>query len=176
METKQIRQQENKFLPFIKSVIDYSLPNITKGNFNVKLSTDYEDSKLSFDAIYSTDIEISIRLRTYSYINYNDFTIRYRSNSGIETEIDKLIDGKGNLYFYGFLNEQQTEPIKWILFDINKIRNKLLTTGYIRNNRFDLTQLKVYSFDFLKENNAIISYGWNYGKRILRLDKKLNWK
>ena len=57
-----IRFLENKFFKEIKKHILLALPKIQYINF--RLSTDEEDTKLSFDMVCNIDILISIRIRT----------------------------------------------------------------------------------------------------------------
>lgn len=104
---------------------------IVKDNFklfpqditNIELSNSDEDTKESFDLVYKSKVEVSVRIRKYEYlIKYSDFTIRSRSRFGGKTEIDKLIAGKGNIYLYAWKNKDSTKLYAWILVDINKLR------------------------------------------------------
>lgn len=152
----EIRELERKFINDIKSIVYQNISNLPKNCFVVNESSELEDTKLSFDLYFSADIQISVRLRSFKYRNYNDITIRSRSKNGGLTEIDKLIDGKGQIYFYGVLSENEEKIVKYILFDIDKIRDKLKENGLERTN-FDGTKFKCYTFDFLKDNSAIIN-------------------
>lgn len=153
----EIRELERKFINDIKSIVYQNISNLPKNCFVVNESSEIEDTKLSFDLYFRADIQISVRIRSFKYRNYNDITIRSRAKNGGLTEIDKLIDGKGQIYFYGVLSENEEKIIKYILFDIDKIRNKLKQNGLEKTN-FDGTKFKCYTFDFLKDNSAIINY------------------
>ena len=85
-----IRFLENKFFKEIKKHILLALPKIQYINF--RLSTDEEDTKLSFDMVCNIDILISIRIRKNKFKVYNDLTIRSRSKNNGKTEIDKIMD------------------------------------------------------------------------------------
>jgi hypothetical protein len=152
----EIRELERKFINDIKKIVYKNISNLPKNCFVVNESSEIEDTKLSFDLYFTADIQISVRIRSFKYKNYDDITIRSKSKYNGLTEIDKLIDGKGQIYFYGVLSENEETIIKYILFDIDKIRNKLKNNGIERTN-FDGTKFKCYSFNFLKENNAIIN-------------------
>jgi hypothetical protein len=152
----EIRELERKFINDIKMIIYQNISNLPKNCFVVNESSEMEDTKLSFDLYFSADIQISVRIRSFKYRNYNDITIRSKAKYGGLTEIDKLIDGKGQIYFYGVLSENEEKIIKYVLFDINRIRSKLKDNGIERVN-YDGTKFKCYTFDFLKENNAIIN-------------------
>ena len=151
----EIRELERKFINDIKRIVYGSISNLPKNCFVVNESSEIEDTKLSFDLYFSADIQISVRIRSFKYRTYNDITIRSRSKNGGLTEIDKLIDGKGQIYFYGVLSENEETIIKYILFDIDKIRDKLKDNGIERTNA-DGTKFKCYTFKFLGENNSII--------------------
>jgi hypothetical protein len=156
---KDIRKQENQFAPFIQKVIKDNLNLLPDDFFNIKQSTDEEDTKLSFDLYFKGDIQVSVRLRNYKY-NYKDITIRSRSKLGRSTEIDKLSNGLGQIYFYGWLDISEEQITRWILIDIDKIRDKLFDNGIEYHNN-DGSRLKAYDFKFLKENNSIINYSKN---------------
>jgi hypothetical protein len=157
METKQneIRKMERKFAPFIKDVIQQNICRIPAEYSIVEESTQEEDTKLSFDLKFKTEMHVSIRLREFDALGYDDITIRSRSKNGNKTEIDKLYDGEGQLYFYGVMDEEQENIIQWLLYDINPIRFLLKKNGNIRKN-MDGTEFRVYDFDFLKEHNCIV--------------------
>jgi len=164
METKQnkmddYRLYEKRFSCFIKEkIIESGL--INKDLININQSTSYEDSNLSFDMILSIDLQISVRLRKYKYRIYNDITIRSQSMKHGLTEIDKLKNGCGNIYFYGYMDTTEMKIIKWLLFKIDPIRNLLDNCGNEYTN-IDGTKLKTYSFGFLRKNKSLISYGNN---------------
>lgn len=113
---------EKKFKDKIDSIVQENIP------YESKLSTYKEDTNESFDLIYSLKgLCVSVRIRKYTYfIQHKDFTIRSRSRKGDYCELDKLVDGKSDWYFYGWENKDRTDLIGWILIDINDIRHDLL--------------------------------------------------
>jgi hypothetical protein len=153
----EIRALERKFIGDIKRIVYSNIPNLPENCFVATESSDLEDTKMSFDLHFSADVQVSVRLRSYKYKSYNDITIRTKTRRGGDTEIDKLIEGKGQIYFYGVLSENQETIVKWVLYDINKVRSKLADNGIPREN-YDGTCFKAYSFKFLNQNNAIINY------------------
>ena len=88
----EIREYENKFKSEIEKHINFAIPELLNKFSTVRQSTEYEDSKLSFDLVYNLNFTVSIRIRKNKYINFNDLTIRYKSKNGGKTEIDKIID------------------------------------------------------------------------------------
>lgn len=107
----------DKFMPTIKQILGMCL--LTEGNFQ-------EDAKENTDlrVLSLTGVRIGCRVRTYGYYEKypNDFTIRYSRPSGVKTEIDKIVEGWGDLFFYGFSNKEETSLIKWTLADLNVFR------------------------------------------------------
>ena len=107
----------DKFMRTIKQVLGLCL--LTEGNFE-------EDAKENTDlrVLNLKGVRIGCRVRTYDfYERYpNEFTIRYSRPTGIKTEIDKIMDGWGDLFFYGFSNQSETSLIKWTLADLNVFR------------------------------------------------------
>jgi hypothetical protein len=104
--------------------------------------------------IFNGKIEISVRIRKNYYLKFKDFTIRAKSQNNGTTEIHKLKNGLGKIYFYAWLNDSGTKLADWIIVNIEKIRNKL-DEGIYRKN-IDETAFLFYSIDFLKKNNALI--------------------
>lgn len=158
-----IREQESIFSSFVEKALKESIKNKPISFFNkytIRQSSTDEDTKLSFDMVFSGELEVSVRFRKQQYIKYEDVTIRTRSMCGYKTEIDKLIEGMGHIYFYGWLNENETKIVKWLIYDINNIRSLLETNGTLRCNG-DGTEFKAYDLAFLKENNSVISFGDN---------------
>jgi len=158
-----IRFLEKKFMNEILGSIRDSWP-VLFDTFVILPSTEEEDTKLSFDVIIC-GIPISVRIREYKYINYREsngsrtgLTIRSGSKCGRTTEIDKLRNGSGKLYFYSWMDQNEESIIGWLLIDIDKIRDKLDRFGKEHKN-YDGTYFKSYGYSFLENNNAIINKG-----------------
>jgi len=156
-----IREQENQFKDDIQKIIKNNIHLFPDKYFGLNLSTEEEDTKLSFDMQFYSNVNISCRLRKYKYINYDDITIRSKSlkgNNSINnpTEFHKIkFLNMAQIYFYGWLNQDETEIIKWIIINIDEIRNDLhLGKNHINK---DGTEFKTYDYDFLIERNAIIN-------------------
>lgn len=153
----EIRQYEFKFIKEISDIfIEHDmLRYCTK----MKLipSTEYEDCKLSYDMkLDAGRFELSVRIRQFHYLlRYKDFTIRTRSMNGQPCEYDKLIAGKGQTYFYGWMNLDETRLADWIIVDINKIRANL-HEGADRTNP-DGTKFKAYPIPWIEDLGGLIS-------------------
>lgn len=151
------RLEEIKFMPEINKIIKDNFWLFPIDITNIELSTSDEDTKESFDMVYKSKIEISVRIRNNEYLKYCDFTIRNKAKYGGKTELDKLVAGKGSLYLYAWKNSNNEILQSWILIDINKIRNDLLTNGKQRFN-IDGTAFKAYSLLWIKDKDAILNF------------------
>jgi hypothetical protein len=154
---ESFRIEEVKFMPEINKIIKDNFRLFPQDITFVELSTSIEDTKESFDLVYKSKVEVSIRIRKNSFLKYADFTIRCKSKYGNETEIHKLIKGKGSIYLYAWktLNNKTFES--WILVDINKIRWMFseCDNPIIPNN--DGTAFKAYSIASIAANDAVIN-------------------
>ena len=108
----------DRFMRTIKQVLGLCL--LTEGNFE-------EDAKENTDlkVLSMRGVRIGCRVRKYSFFtDYPDeFTIRYSRPSGVKTEIHKIMEGWGDLFFYGFSNEEETSLVKWTLANLDVFRD-----------------------------------------------------
>jgi hypothetical protein len=70
-----------------------------------------------------SDFRIAVRIRKFKYYSKykNEFTIRSSRPSGVKTELEKILDGWGAYYFYGFANELETGIYCYTLADLRWI-------------------------------------------------------
>lgn len=133
------------------------------GKTESRMSSYEEDTRESFDLVVSKDVCVSVRLRKNKYLSWRDFTLRSRTNySGkiirgdlIKTEYQKISEGKGSCYFYGWYAKDNKTILSYILVDLNKLRPHLTSHGAEKPNG-DGTYFVPYSVKFLKSIGAII--------------------
>jgi len=154
-----IRFLENKFFKEIKKHILLALPKIQYINF--RLSTDEEDTKLSFDMVCNIDILISIRIRKNKFKVYNDLTIRSRSKNNGKTEINKIKDNKSKKYFYAYMNEEENLLEKIRIVDVETIKKLTIKQKYQKRKNNDGTEFNTYLFSEIKKENGDI-YQYDY--------------
>tara|TARA_R110000737_G_scaffold347633_1_gene379547 strand:+ start:578 stop:1057 length:480 start_codon:yes stop_codon:yes gene_type:complete len=154
-----IRFLENKFFKEIKKHILLALPKIQYINF--RLSTDEEDTKLSFDMVCNINILISIRIRKNKFKVYNDLTIRSRSKNNGKTEIDKIMDNKSQIYFYAYMNEEENLLEKIRIVDVETIKKLTIKEKYQKRKNNDGTEFNTYLFSEIKKENGDI-YQYDY--------------
>jgi len=125
-----------------------------------RLSTEEEDTKLSFDLQFNMNLQISVRIRKNQYRSRQDLTIRYKSKGGNETEIDKINNYKAQIYFYAYLDELENTFDEVHIVDVQSIRTlyeKGIFAGPYKNH--DGTELIGFKFkDIIKEKGEIYSY------------------
>lgn len=120
-DIENFRELEHKYKSTIENIVRKEWKNIPMER-TIEMSSDHEDMKLSFDMKFENKLELSIRVRNYNALQYMDMTLRTKSRGGGLTEIDKLIDGKGQYYLYMWENKESTEIEEFILVDIEKLR------------------------------------------------------
>lgn len=96
---------------------------------NIRLGTQDEDSKQATDMVMYMDNggAIGVRVRRYENTSqkerYRHFTIREKSAGGSKTELDKLRDGWGDWYFYGWENQDGILD-EWIIVNLNVLHER----------------------------------------------------
>lgn len=96
------------------------------GKFLITAAPEVEDKHYNTDlmVLSMSDVRIACRIRRHRYAaKYGDeFTIRASRPSGTSTELEKLLDGFGNFFFYGFANKSETTLAAWALCDLSVFR------------------------------------------------------
>ena len=118
------RRWSDQFLPDIKRIVGGHLLEAAPDPLDWHQATDL----LMLDA---RDKLIAARVRRPGYSNAypHQFTIRSSVPSGAETELSKIVNGKGDWLFYGHANAAQTTIESWYLIDLNAFRAGLIRKG-----------------------------------------------
>lgn len=115
---KQAKVWSDRFLPEIKQII---------GPLMLVEAPLEEDMKHNTDLMVLTagHTRVACRVRTARYFpRYADeFTIRSGTKSGMRTELAKIIEGWGDLFFYGFSNVTETGFQAYVVIDLKKFRS-----------------------------------------------------
>jgi hypothetical protein len=159
-----VRFLENKFSDEIQEHIKRALPQLYDNFIEFRSSTNYEDTKLSFDLVFNFNFTISIRIRQNKFVKFNDLTIRSRASGGGRTELDKIKDGLAQVYFYAYMdiNEDSLEKVR--IANVDAIRQLILKDkfkGPIPNG--DGTEFIALKFKDILENNGAI---YKFNKKI----------
>ena len=156
--TEIFRIEEVKFMPEINKIIKDNFRLFPQDITHVELSSSQEDTKESFDLIYKSKIEVSIRIRKNEFLKYADFTIRSKSKYGYKTEIDKLIEGRGSIYLYAWKTVDNLKFQAWILVDICKIRSVFTDYDIPNIPNTDGTAFKKYPISTIIAYEGLINY------------------
>jgi hypothetical protein len=151
-----VRFLENKFYEEIKIHIKRALPNVCNSFTPFRLSTNHEDTNMSFDMVFNLNFTISVRIRKEKYIRYNDLTIRSKSKGNNKTEIDKIKEGMSQVYFYAYMNENETKLKKIRIVNTDAIRVLTNKKKYNHKVNNDGTEFFTYKFNDVKEENGDI--------------------
>ena len=148
------RDVERKHLSQIEKILNVVNFKMGMEAILLKESTEEEDTKLSFDAVTSIGTRVSIRVRKLEYFSrFKDVTIRRVSKNGGKTELDKLKDGLGGMYFFAWADEEGIK--QFVYYSIDKLR-PYLDYGVDKDNS-DGTGLRCFSIKQLLGYNAIVS-------------------
>lgn len=148
------RDLEHKFKPEITRHINNAIPNIRFETGTVSVSSDYEDGNLSFDMVLNSKIGISVRIRKHKYIKFNDLTIRYRSKQGGYCEFEKIQNGLADIYFYAYMNEDESQLVKIRICYVNAIRKLISEAKYNIFKNYDNTKLATFKFSDIAKNKG----------------------
>ena len=115
---QQGKQWSDRFLPEIKAHLGVVL---------ISEAPIYEDMMHNTDlmVLRLESVRIGCRVRQYEYLNrYGDeFTIRAELSSGKDTELQKILAGWGDYFFYGFANAKpSTTFATWRIGDLEVFR------------------------------------------------------
>ena len=147
-----MRYQEVKFKNIILSHLSDCLKNIDIKKYSIlKISSIYEDTRLSYDMKLNVDIEVSVRIRDNKYKRYQDLTVRSRSKNGGKTEIDKILEGKAQIYFYAYMNKEENDLEEINICDIDILRLLHKQNKYTKQNNFVGTKFYAYKFEDIKQ-------------------------
>ena len=103
----------------VKRLLGQTLIHISGENDDAENNTDF----MVFPHFRRGDAcRIAVRVRNHKfYESYkHEFTIRSVRTSGVKTELDKILDGKGDYMFYGFMTEKEDGIIGYTIFDLQK--------------------------------------------------------
>lgn len=142
------------YLPFIQRRLLSHMAHLIR----FREATPEEDMQEGFDFVLSADsAKIAIRIRRPG-CNYRDFTVRAQVPTGAKTEIHKIREGKGDIYFYAWTDviDGKERITDYWLIDLDKFRNgdSIKKENFLGNG--DGTGFFSYSLDSLLRDDAII--------------------
>lgn len=115
------REWSDGHIPKVKNVIL---------NLLVQTSSEYLDrneaTDLTFNNIFGLSrAHIAMRVRSASYFEKfsDELTLRCKLPSNTEPELTKIISGKGDFIFYGFIASDGSDFLKYIIGDLRVFRS-----------------------------------------------------
>jgi len=105
------------------------------GEVFINIAPEYKDTQEATDLIIfeKGSLCFACRVRRFEYFEkYKDqFTIRLKLPNYKKSEMDKIKEGFGDYYFYGFSNKHNDGSgfIQYLIFDLNEFRNYI---GYLK--------------------------------------------
>ena len=141
----------------------------------VEVASWEDDARRNTDmliGVLANGSRIMCRARTFSYrLRYpHDITIRYRRPSGVPTEMDKIRQGYGDFFAYGFeafAGSDRLHP--WCLSNVALIREHLDGNGRWRHrpNHDNSSDLAVFTLEDLPAGTILASDGHDTGDALL---------
>lgn len=129
------RQWSDQFIPSIRSIVGPYLLEPAPFEVDTKQATDLV-------VLRARDHMIACRVRRPGYADSYpyDFTIRAQRDNGVKTELEKLVDGWGDWFFYGHADRGNRGFARWMLLDLHvwraslirhrdKIRSRMVANG-----------------------------------------------
>lgn len=109
--------KQRALIPHVKQVL---------ANYLIVEAPFEEDARHNTDLIVLRldTIRVACRLRDFGYLaKYGDeFTVRARRPSGVDTELHKILQGWGDFIFYGFASPDWSGLAAWMLGDLQVFR------------------------------------------------------
>ena len=153
------RERSDKFEPLLKKIIGETF----------LVNDPQRDMHQATDLLILTAKPLTFACRVRTYEQYlrpgykHQFTIRSRRPSGEKTEIDKIIEGFGDYFLYGFSNPKNDGSglMQWFIGDLRVFRRELILRGLDklgkelpnqdRSSYFYVFEIRDFPKDFLKK-------------------------
>jgi hypothetical protein len=114
---EQEKKWSDRFIPEIKSILGQCL---------MRCGDIEEDAMENTDLItlILDPVRVACRVRRNKYLQYiGEFTVRAALPTGVPTELEKILDGYGDLLFYGFCDTAEQALVYWRLLDLDVFRD-----------------------------------------------------
>lgn len=117
---KEQRRWSDHFIPQIKRIVGPQLMSVTPDEIDCSQATDLY-------IFTARDMRIAARVRRNEYLKWKyQFTIRSKLDSGVPTELSKIVNGWGDWMFYAFSDEAEKQFALWWLIDLHALRAALI--------------------------------------------------
>jgi hypothetical protein len=117
MSWEDNKRWADHFMPEVKQIL---------GGYLIREPHPEEDYKRNTDLIVLSidQVRIGVRIRRNCYLDSfgDQFTIRAGLPNGTKTELQKIMEGWGDLFFYGFCDPTETRLARWTIGDLEMFR------------------------------------------------------
>lgn len=114
------RKWSDTFIPQIKRIVGPQLMSVTPDEIDCKQAADLW-------VFTARDMRIAARVRRNEYLRWKyQFTIRAKLDSGVETELSKIVNGWGDWMFYAFADDAAKQFECWWLIDLHAFRAAMI--------------------------------------------------
>ena len=132
------RAWSDQYIPHMKRIIGPHL--LVESSFEV-------DTKRASDLVLmqAASLMIACRVRRAGYAELypNQFTLRFRRDSGVETEYSKVVNGWGDWMFYGHAHPTERGRVEhWMLINLRHFRAQLINERSRKEIRSGVTPNK----------------------------------
>jgi hypothetical protein len=119
MSYTQDRAWSDQYLPAVRAIVGPRLLVPAPFDADVQRATDLV-------VMRAQHLDVAVRIRRYKYLaQYADqFTIRKSRDTGTKTELEKIMDGFADWFFYGFAAEKGAGLAAWVLVDLDLLRSE----------------------------------------------------
>lgn len=165
---KQDKAWSDIFIPEIQRVLGEVF-------FSLPLLSDDQMKNTDLICLDMSGKRIGCRIRREQYLKKYafQFTIRSSRPGGTKTEYQKILEGWGDYFFYGFANSVNTSLLLWFVGDLEVFRQfeGLGTSGMFRQNTdgsssfkaFDWTDMPKEFFIKISPSSLLINDRHDYG-------------
>lgn len=123
---RKLRKDFDRDLPQIRKII---LDLSEDSGMSVEVSSDHDDvhncSDITIIRPGKRSLHVGVRGRKFEDSHYNDFLLRFKVISGRKTEIQKIMEGKGDLFLYYFRHSDKKTVWTYRMINLRKFREYL---------------------------------------------------
>jgi hypothetical protein len=121
MSVSEDWEWSDEYMPIVKEIVGPHLLQKSPYAVDAKQATDLV-------VVRGKSLTTGVRMRRpYAAENWPyQFTIRLKRDSGAKTELAKIIDGWGDIFFYGFAGDAHQKIQGYYLIDLNVFRKCMI--------------------------------------------------
>ena len=149
------KQRSDLYINSVRQIIKDNIKYLVE----VVVASNEKDTKEATDfVIVLKGGDVAVRLRFWScYTVKQEWTIRSRLDSGMETELSKLKKGFARWYLYGWVKDNIL--FSWMLIDLNMVREKkLLDLPWYEKSNHDGTHFIIVPNIDLYKHQCIVAF------------------